>query len=178
MTAMTRIAWAVAFTLALGGCGSQQSTTGGSESNTAEEPRKAAPDFELTNVAGGTIKSAELKGKVVIADFWATWCAPCIEEIPNFNSLHEAYADKGVQMLAITLDSGALEDIVPKVGEFEMKYPVLVGNDQVLEAFGGSIGFPTTYIVDQDWKIYKKYLGLTASKKERIEKDIEKLLAE
>jgi thiol-disulfide isomerase/thioredoxin len=139
---------------------------------------KPAPEFELENVAGGTMKSADLKGKVVIVDFWATWCAPCIEEIPNFNKIHETYKDKGVQMLAITTQSGALEDIKPKVAEFEMKYPAVIGDDPVEEGFGGLLGFPTTFVVSPDWKIYKKYVGMTAKKKEQIEKDIEKLLSE
>ncbi len=177
---MKKLTFVLAFALALLGCASEQPNAAASAAafDAAEQKRKAAPDFELRNVAGGTMKSADLKGKVAIVDFWATWCAPCIQEIPNFNKLHETHDGKGVQMLAITIESGALEDITPKVAEFDMKYPVLVGDDDVLEGFGGSIGFPTTYIVDKDWNIYKKYLGLTANKKELIEKDIAKLLAE
>lgn len=175
---MKKLTLVLTFTLSLLGCTSEQPSAAISASDSVEQARKAAPDFELPNVAGGTMKSIDIKGKVAIVDFWATWCAPCIQEIPNFNKLHETHDGKGVQMLAITVESGALEDIVPKVAEFDMKYPVLVGEDEVLDGFGGSIGFPTTYIVDKDWKVYKRYLGLTANKKELIEKDIEKLLAE
>jgi thiol-disulfide isomerase/thioredoxin len=164
--------------VALFGCTSEISTTDAPLPDAAKRNLKPAPEFELENVAGGKMKSSDIKGKIAIVDFWATWCAPCIQEIPNFNKIHETYQDKGVQMLAITTMSGALEDIKPKVEEFEMKYPVLVGDDSIEEGFGGLLGFPTTFVVSPDWKIYKKYVGMTANKKEQIEKDIAKLLGE
>ena len=141
------------------------------------QPKSAAPEFELDNVAGGKLKAADLKGKVTIVDFWATWCEPCIAEIPNWNNIQATHGDKGVTMLGITVESGPLKDIKPKVEELKMMYPVVVGNDDVVEGFGGLIGFPTTFIVTKDWKIYKKYLGMTPNKKVQIEKDIATLLA-
>ena len=120
---------------------------------------------------------ADLKGKVSVIDFWATWCEPCIREIPNFNKLHEAYPGEEVEVIAITVESPHGE-IASKVKEFGMKYPVLVGNDEVVKGFGGLIGFPTTFLVTKDWKVYKKYLGALPNKQETIKKDIEKLLAE
>ncbi len=112
-----------------------------------------------------------------VIDFWATWCQPCIVEIPKFNQLHEAYQGKDVQVIAITIESDR-DDIAPKVQETGMKYPVLVGNDDVVGGFGGIIGFPTTFVVTKDWKIYKKYMGALPDKQERLKKDIEKLLGE
>jgi hypothetical protein len=81
-----------------------------------------------------------------------------------------------VQIIGITVAS-PYKDIKPKVAELGMKYPVLVGDDNVEEGFGGTIGYPTTFIVTKDWKIYKKYMGALADKDARIRKDIEKLLA-
>lgn len=165
-------------TLALFDYNSRRSETGTSTSEISDQTNLPAPEFDLVNVAGGRTKSADIKGKVAVIDFWATWCGPCLLEIPNFNDLHAEHKSNGVQMLAITVESGTLDKIKPKVGQFEMKYPVLVGDDKVVEGFGGQRGFPTTYVVTKDWRIYKKYLGMLPNKKELIEKDIEKLLAQ
>jgi len=162
---------ALAIVLALFGCTSRQPVSTSEKSAT---PKGPAPDFDLENVAGGKIKAAELKGKVSVIDFWATWCEPCIAEIPKFNQLHEQYPN--IQVIGITVMSPH-DDIKPKVAETGMKYTVLVGNDDVMDGFGGLVGFPTTFIVTKDWKIYKKYLGALPNKQERIKKDIEKLLA-
>ena len=142
--------------------------------NVAKGP---APDFELENIAGGKTKAAELKGKVLVLDFWATWCEPCIMEIPKFNKMADEFKGKNVQVVGITVESPHA-DIKPKVEETGMKYTVLVGNDSVVDGFGGLIGFPTTFVVTQDWKIYKKYMGALPDKDARIKKDIEKLLAD
>jgi len=163
---------AFAIVLALLGCGSHRS--GSSSDTKAAQPKGPAPDFELENVAGGKITAADLKGKVSIIDFWATWCEPCIAEIPKFNQLHDQYPN--VQVIGITVMSPR-EDIKPKVQEVGMKYTVLVGDDEVADGFGGLIGFPTTFVVTKDWKIYKKYLGALPNKQDRIRQDIEKLLA-
>src|SRR5437867_4705745 len=172
---MKKTAMAFAIVLALLGCGSRR--PGSSSDTKAAQPKGPAPDFDLENVAGGKTKAADLKGKVSVIDFWATWCEPCIREIPNFNKLHEAYPGEEVEVIAITVESPHGE-IASKVKEFGMKYPVLVGNDEVVKGFGGLIGFPTTFLVTKDWKVYKKYLGALPNKQETIKKDIEKLLAE
>ena len=129
---MKKTAIALAVALALLGCTSRQR---GSTSDTkAVQPKGPAPDFELENVAGGKTKAADLKGKVSIIDFWATWCEPCIAEIPKFNQLHDQYPN--IQVIGITVMSPH-DDIKPKVQEVGMKYTVLVGNDDVADGFGG-----------------------------------------
>src|SRR5438128_5464289 len=168
---MKKTAMALAIALALFGCTSRQPN---STSDKAVKPKGPAPEFELENVAGGKLKAADLKGKVSIIDFWATWCEPCIAEIHKFNQLHEEYPN--VQVIGITVMSPH-EDIKPKVAQTGMAYTVLVGNDDVADGFGGLIGFPTTFVVTKDWKIYKKYLGALPNKQDRIKKDIEALLA-
>src|SRR5215510_7380067 len=165
---MKKAALSIVLTFALFGC------SNASVPNVAKGP---APDFELENVAGGKLKSANLKGKVLVVDFWATWCEPCIMEIPKFNKMADEFKGKDVEIVGITVES-AHGDIKPKVKETGMKYTVLVGNDAVVDGFGGLIGFPTTFVVTKDWKIYKKYMGALPDKDMRIRKDVEKLLAD
>ena len=172
---MKKTALVIVFALAVFGCTRQPNIGTGGEA--VQQLKGPAPDFDLVNVAGGKLNSADIKGKITIVDFWATWCAPCIQEIPNFNKIHAAHDGKGVQMLGVTVESGDLDDIKPKVAKLKMQYPVLVGDEKVVEGFGGLIGFPTTFIVTKGWKIYKRYLGMTPNKKELIEKDIAKLLS-
>jgi thiol-disulfide isomerase/thioredoxin len=133
-------------------------------------------EYSLTKINANAHELTDLKGKVAVVDFWATWCTPCIAEIPKYNALKAKYAGKDFEMVGVTVESGSLEDIKPKVEEFQMKYQVVVGDDKVVEGFGGVIGFPTTFLVSKDGTIYKKYLGSPENKIEMMEKDIETLL--
>src|SRR5262245_29571514 len=141
---MRKIAFGFAIALALLGCTSRQQVN--STDNGPVQMKGPAPDFELENVAGGKIKAADLKGKISVVDFWATWCEPCWSEVPKFNKMTEEFRGKDVQFVAITVAS-PYKDIKPKVKELGMKYTVLVGNDEVEERFGGMIGYPTTFII-------------------------------
>ena len=143
----------------------------------AADGKKAMPSFEVANIKGGSIKSADLQGKVALVDFWATWCEPCKAEIPNYNALYEKYAGKDFRMIGMTVQSGDLEDIKPEAEKLQMKYPVVVGSDEIAENFGGIIGWPTTFLVAKDGTIFKKYLGSPPGKLEKLEKDIDMLLA-
>ncbi|HEY2382811.1 MAG TPA: TlpA disulfide reductase family protein [Terriglobia bacterium] len=140
-------------------------------------PAKGAPDFVLENIRGGKLKSVDLKGKVAVIDFWATWCDPCKAEVPHYNKLKQDYQGKDVAVIGIAIES-PYKDIAPTMKEVGINYTVLVGNDNVVDGFGGVIGYPTTYVVTKDWKIYKKYMGALSDKDARIRKDIDKLLAE
>jgi thiol-disulfide isomerase/thioredoxin len=135
-----------------------------------------APPFELENIAGGTTRSADLKGKVSVLDIWAIWCEPCITEIPKFNRLFEEYKNNAVRIVGITAVSPH-DDIAPKAKEYGMKYTILVGDDAVVDGFGGVTGWPTTFVLTKDWTIYKKYVGALPDKEARIKNDIDTLLS-
>jgi len=142
----------------------------------ADQALVAAPEFDLQRIAGGNLNSADLKGKVIVVDFWATWCDPCKDEIPSYNQLVDSIPS-GALMLSIAMDSGTFEEVKQQVGELGIQYPVLMGKDNIDEKFGGLRGYPTTFVVGKDWKIYKKYEGLVQKKQELIQKDIATLLA-
>lgn len=133
-----------------------------------------APDFDLPLFPEGMLNSDELKGKVVIVDFWATWCQPCIKEIPDLNALHNEQDPDRFAMVGITIQSGGYEDIAAQIPDFDIEYPLVMGDEAVVNGFGGVFGFPTKFVVGPDWKIYKKYFG--GDKKEEMERDIDQLL--
>jgi thiol-disulfide isomerase/thioredoxin len=136
------------------------------------------PAFDLESVDGTRISSKGLAGKVVLVDFWATWCGPCIAEIPEWNDLYKRYQGKGLVVLGVTIRSGWASDIKPDVWKLKIAYPVVVGNDDVEKGFGGIWGFPTTFLVNRKGQIYKKYTGTYPQKYAQTVTDIQKLLAE
>jgi thiol-disulfide isomerase/thioredoxin len=150
-----------------------------SKSNVARMPLEvlqAAPEFKLKSIEDGKIiESKDFKGKVVVVDFWATWCVPCRSEIPEYNKLREKWKAKGVEFVGVTFES-TMNDTRDFVKEFAMKYPVAVGNDDIDVRLGGHIGLPTTFVFGKDWNVYRKILGSPKGKIENLEKDIEELV--
>jgi thiol-disulfide isomerase/thioredoxin len=139
--------------------------------------RDSVAYFKLQNVAGGFMTSEDLKGKVAVVDLWATWCKSCFEEIPIYNELYDTFEGRDVAIIGIAVDS-PLRDIPSKVRQLGIKYPVLIGDDETLQAFGRIQGFPTTVVISKEGKIYKRYMGALPRKEETIKQDIEHLLAE
>ena len=135
------------------------------------------PEFSLPKLDGQILGSQELKDKIIVLNFWATWCTPCVSEIPTFNKLQEKYAKHGVRVIGVAAQSGWASDIQKFVAEYKMHYTVLVGNDDVVADFG-IINLPTTYLIRPGWTTYKKYSGIEESKPANFEDDIETLLRE
>jgi thiol-disulfide isomerase/thioredoxin len=131
--------------------------------------------LKLWDLNGKTIDPNKLKGSIVVLDFWATWCAPCIAEIPRLNDLEENLAEKGVKVIGITLASGNAADVKPFVSRHNIKYAVLMGDDDQTYDLN-IVGYPTTYLVTRDWKIFGTYVGAGSLKLQRIEYDIKRLL--
>jgi thiol-disulfide isomerase/thioredoxin len=133
------------------------------------------PEFSLRTLKGQTLHSQELKDSIVVLDFWATWCEGCITEIPAFNRLAQKYGPRGVKVIGMAVQSGWARDIQKFARQYKMRYTILVGNDDTVSEFG-IISFPATYVIAPGWKFHKKYLGVSASKAEDIQRDIETLL--
>lgn len=141
----------------------------------ASEQLTTMPTLSLKDFDGKAMTSDQFKGNVLVLDFWATWCGPCITEIPEFNRLQEKYAGKGVKVIGVTLASGEAKEVQPFIIRNKMKYTVLMGDDNQAYDFN-LVGFPTTYLVTRDLKIYRKYIGAGPGKSGRLEADIQALL--
>ena len=138
--------------------------------------RPLAPDFSLTDLNGRRLTLSEHKGKVILLDFWATWCAPCIIEIPGFVKLQERYRDQGFVAIGISMDDqGELEAVREFYRNYRMNYPVAVGDGKTSELFGGILGLPTTFLIGRDGRIYAKHVG--ATEMAVFEEEIKELLA-
>jgi thiol-disulfide isomerase/thioredoxin len=117
-----------------------------------------APAFSLTDITGKPLKLSDYQGKVVMLDFWATWCGPCRIEIPGFIELQKRYAAQGFTMIGISMDASP-EPVVDFYKQFQMNYPVAIGNDRLGDLYGGMPGLPTTFLIGRDGRIYAKHEG-------------------
>lgn len=134
---------------------------------------KKAPDFELLSLDGEKHSLKENYGKVVVLDFWATWCLPCRRVVGIFNEFYEKYKKKNLIILGIGLDNEmALKKFVEEVN---ILYPILVGTQEVAIKYGVK-AIPTIFIIDKKGKIVSKFVGVLPGFKERIEEEILKLL--
>jgi len=133
------------------------------------------PQLSLPRLEGQTLRSEDLKDNIVVLDFWATWCEACVSEIPEFNKLEKEYSARGVKVIGLAVQSGWASDIQKFVKQYNMRYTILVGNDDTVADFG-VISFPNTYVIAPGWKLYKKYSGVSENKASNIRQDIEALL--
>lgn len=135
---------------------------------------KPAPDLVLAKVDGsGTISLAEQKGKVVLVDLWATWCAPCITELPHLQALSEKFPPEDFLMLGVVLESGEPEEIQEFIAEKEIRYPQVLGEEGTKESFGPFLGYPTKYLIDREGRVVKRYFGMMG---EELGGEVEKLI--
>jgi peroxiredoxin len=127
----------------------------------AVELRKPAPEWQLNDVAGKVVKLSDFKGKVIILDFWATWCPPCRQEIPGFVALQKKYADKGFTMVGVSLDRQGPSVVKPFMQRFAMNYPVVMGDDKTVADYGGVPVIPTAFVIDRQGDVVAVHEGFT-----------------
>jgi thiol-disulfide isomerase/thioredoxin len=131
---------------------------------------KPAPNFTLQDLSGNKVSLASYKGRPLVVDFWATWCAPCQIEIPWFEKLHDQYAGQGLEILGVSADEldkddaaklfTEKRDISDFVAKMHMNYPILVDAQSVEDAWGGLDSLPTTFFIDRNGKVVASTVGL------------------
>ena len=161
-TARTRtrgVLWAFLIAMALLTVVSQARDAENPETNPDSLAGKAAPDFTLTNLSGATVRLSDFKGKVVLLDFWATWCPPCRREIPDFTQLQRQYGVQGFTMLGIALDDEGAAVVKPFAQKLGVNYPLVIGNTKIAAAYGGIQALPTAFLIGRDGKVVKSIVG-------------------
>jgi len=146
-------------------------SVGGDSSN----DRVKAPAWTLKDVDGQTVSSADFQGKVVLIDFWATWCPPCRKMIPGLIELQKEYGGQGFQVVGISLDEGGASVVQAFNKNLGVNYTSLLADGAVVEAFGGIRSIPTSFLIDQDGRIVARHVGYVPAK--RLESEITRLLA-
>lgn len=146
---------------------------------------KPAPEFSLDDLNGKKVSLADYKGKAVLLNFWATWCAPCKVEIPWFLKLREQYAGQGFEIIGVSSDDLDKDDkaklftekaeIAKFVEQQKMTYPVLIDGDAISHPYGGVDSLPTSFFIDRKGTIVAQTIGLVP--RDEIEADIRKALA-
>ncbi len=131
----------------------------------------ASPDFTLKDLEDHDVSLSQFKGKVVLVNFWATWCGPCKIEIPWLVELQDKYAGRGFTVVGVAMDEEGKSAVAPfvqkerfKVGgtPHSMNYPIVLGNDATADKFGGLLGFPTSVLISKDGRVVKRVDGLVS----------------
>jgi peroxiredoxin len=134
---------------------------------------KAKLNFKLKDMNGATVDLADYKGKVILLNFWATWCGPCKVEIPEFIRAYEAHKDRGFVVLGVSIDDTP-DQLKAFAAQYKVNYPMLLNQEDVEQAYGPLYGVPVSFFIGRDGLICRKQMGEV--KKETLEQELRSLL--
>ena len=143
-------------------------------SQTAPKVGQPAPDFTLSDAAGSPIKLSALKGKVVLLDFWATWCTGCKVEIPWYIEFENRYGKDGLAAIGVSMDEDGWNSVKPFLQEHKINYPVVIATPQLANEYGGLPSLPVTLLIDRSGNIAESHAGMV--NKDEFENKIKQLL--
>ena len=156
-------------------CSGSKTNAATKAASAAEAARKPAPNFTLKDENGASVSLADYKGKVVLLNFWATWCGPCQIEIPWFMQFEQQYKSQGFAVLGVSMDDDGWQAVKPFIASRKVNYRILLGNDSVGSLYGGLDDLPTSFVIDREGRLAYTHVGL-AGKNEYLE-EIQLLLA-
>ncbi len=136
--------------------------------------RKTAPNFSLKDADGRTVQLSDYRGKVVLLNFWATWCGPCKIEIPWFIEFEREHKGEGFAVIGVAMDDEGWEAVKPYIQDAGVNYRILLGADSVAQLYGGIDSLPTTFIIDREGRVAAVHIGLVG--KDTYEKDLREVL--
>jgi peroxiredoxin len=140
----------------------------------APEVRQKAPDFTLRDAEGRQVKLSDYTGKVVLLNFFATWCAPCRVEIPWFMDFEKEFKDRGFAVLGVSMDEDGWEAVKPYIERMRVNYRVLMGDSLVSDLYGGVDSLPTSFMIDRNGRVARVHVGLV--NRSEYQNDINALL--
>ena len=173
-TPIRALAALAVLTLASAGCASRPTEAHATTPRKDTAKRNPAPDFTLTDANGKQVRLSDYKGKVVLLNFWATWCGPCKFEIPWFIEFQKTHKDRGFTVIGVSLDEDGWESVKPYIQAKGVNYPVVVGSETVDQHYGGIEALPTSFLIDREGRIANTHVGLVSKK--QYEDDILDLL--
>lgn len=135
---------------------------------------ETAPAFSLKDKDGKVFSDQSLKGKIIVLNFWATWCPPCRAEIPAFKKVYDEYKDRGVEIIGVSLDQKGWDVVRPFLKQHSINYPVVLGGAEIARDYGNVRSIPTTFIIDRKGKVVDSHVG--AMSEQQLIKSFEKLL--